>query len=93
MVEGPHPAPEALWPCCGACCGDEDASLSAESSTEFKDLPGTSANAVKRQIWTALIAMLILKYLQMKSTFGRLLSNLAACCVNNCSFFETREHG
>jgi hypothetical protein len=39
---------------------------------------GTSANAVKTQIWTALIAMLILKYLQMKSAFGWSLSNLAA---------------
>ena len=39
---------------------------------------GTSANAVKTQIWRALIAMLILKYLQMKSTFGWSLSNLAA---------------
>jgi hypothetical protein len=39
---------------------------------------GASANAVKTQIWTALIAMLILKYLQMKSSFGWSLSNLAA---------------
>ena len=37
-----------------------------------------SKNAVKTQIWTALIAMLILKYLQMKSSFGWPLSNLAA---------------
>jgi hypothetical protein len=39
---------------------------------------GASANAVKTQTWTALIAMLILKYLQLKSTFGWSLSNLAA---------------
>jgi hypothetical protein len=43
-----------------------------------KSFLGTSANAVKTQIWTALIAMLILKYLQMKSSFGWSLSNLAA---------------
>jgi hypothetical protein len=39
---------------------------------------GTSANAVKTQIWVALIAMLILKYLQMKSSFGCSLSKLTA---------------
>ena len=33
---------------------------------------------VKSQIWTALIAMLALKYLQIKSSFGWSLSNLAA---------------
>jgi hypothetical protein len=33
---------------------------------------------VQTQIWTALIAMLVLKYLQMKSTFGWSLSNLIA---------------
>jgi hypothetical protein len=43
-----------------------------------KSFLGASANAVKTQIWTALIAMLILKYLQMKSSFGWSLSNLAA---------------
>jgi hypothetical protein len=45
---------------------------------KVKSFLGTSANAVKTQIWTALIAMLILKYLQMKSSFGWSLSNLAA---------------
>ena len=44
----------------------------------MKTFLGTTANAVKTQIWTALIAMLILKYLQMKSRFGWSLSNLAA---------------
>jgi hypothetical protein len=39
---------------------------------------GTSANALKIQIWTALIAMLILKYLKLKATFGWSLSNLVA---------------
>ena len=31
---------------------------------------GTSANALKVQVWTALIAMLLLKYLQLRSRFG-----------------------
>jgi hypothetical protein len=33
---------------------------------------------VKTQIWTALIAMLILKYLQLRSRFSWSLSNLIA---------------
>jgi hypothetical protein len=49
-----------------------------KQNLKVKTFLGTSANAVKTQVWTALIAMLILKYLQMKSTFGWSLSNLAA---------------
>jgi Transposase DDE domain/Domain of unknown function (DUF4372) len=49
-----------------------------KQTLKVKTFLGTSANAVKTQIWTALIAMLILKYLQIKSTFGWSLSNLAA---------------
>jgi hypothetical protein len=33
---------------------------------------------VQIQIWTALIAMLLLKYLQLRSTYGWSLSNLVA---------------
>jgi Transposase DDE domain len=43
-----------------------------------KTFVGTSENALHVQIWTALIAMLLLKYLQMKSKFGWSLSNLVA---------------
>ncbi|WP_447973817.1 hypothetical protein [Nitrospira sp. Kam-Ns4a] len=39
---------------------------------------GTSANAVKIQVWTALIALLILRYLQLKARFALSLSNLVA---------------
>jgi hypothetical protein len=49
-----------------------------KQTLKVKTFLGTSANAVKTQIWTALIAMLILKYLQMKASFGWSLSNLAA---------------
>ena len=49
-----------------------------KQTLKVKTFLGTSANAVKTQIWTALIAILILKYLQLKSTFGWSLSNLAA---------------
>ncbi len=43
-----------------------------------KTFVGTSANALQTQIWTALIAMLLLKYLKLKARFGWSLSNLVA---------------
>jgi IS4 transposase len=43
-----------------------------------KTFVGTSANALHIQLWTALIALLVLKYLQLRSTFGWSLSNLVA---------------
>jgi Transposase DDE domain/Domain of unknown function (DUF4372) len=43
-----------------------------------KTFVGTSANALKTQIWTALIAMLILKYLKLRASFGWSLSHLVA---------------
>ena len=45
---------------------------------KIKTFVGTSPNAVKTQIWTALISILLLKYLQLKSTIGWSLSNLSA---------------
>ena len=39
---------------------------------------GTSANDVRIQIWTALIAILVLKFLQMRSRLKWSLSNLVA---------------
>ena len=44
----------------------------------MKTFVGTSPNALHIQIWTALIALLLLKYLQLKATFGWSLSNLVA---------------
>ena len=46
-----------------------------KQSCKVKTFVGTSANALKTQIWTALIAMLLVKILHMKSTFGWHLSN------------------
>lgn len=43
-----------------------------------KTFVGTSANALKTQLWAALIAMLLLKYLPLKSTFNWSFSNLVA---------------
>jgi Transposase DDE domain len=49
-----------------------------KQNLKIKTFVGTSANAVRIQIWTALIAMLLIKILQFKSTFGWALSNLVA---------------
>ena len=45
---------------------------------KVKTFVGTSENALFIQIWTALIALLLIKYLRFKSTFGWSLSNLIA---------------
>jgi hypothetical protein len=45
---------------------------------KIKTFVGVSENSVQTQIWTALIAMLLVKYLQLRSTFGWSLSNLIA---------------
>jgi Domain of unknown function (DUF4372)/Transposase DDE domain len=49
-----------------------------KQSLRVKTFVGTSANALKTQLWTALIAILLVKYLQLKSSFGWSLSNLVA---------------
>jgi hypothetical protein len=49
-----------------------------KQNLKIKTFVGTSANAVKIQIWTALIAMLILRFLQLRSKYNWSLSNLVA---------------
>jgi hypothetical protein len=49
-----------------------------KQNLKVKTFVGTSENAVKTQIWTALIAILLLKFLQIKSSWNWSLSNLAA---------------
>jgi len=49
-----------------------------KQNLRIKTFVGTSANALQIQIWTALIALLVLKYLQLRARFGWSLSNLAA---------------
>ncbi len=49
-----------------------------KQNLRIKTFVGTSYNAVMIQIWTALIAMLILKYLKMKAKIKWSLSNLVA---------------
>ncbi len=49
-----------------------------KQTLRIKTFPGTSANAVLIQIWTAWSAMLLVRCLQMRSRHGWNLSNLAA---------------
>ncbi len=53
-------------------------SKALKQNLKIKTFVGTFANAVKIQIWTALITMLILRYLQLRSQFKWSLSNLVA---------------
>jgi len=49
-----------------------------KQNLRVKTFVGTTPNALKIQIWTALIAILILKYLKVRSSFNWSLSNLVA---------------
>jgi len=49
-----------------------------KQNLRVKTFVGTSANALKVQIWTALIAILLLKYLKVRSRYKWSLSNLVA---------------
>ena len=49
---------------------------------------GTSANAIRTQVWTALIAMLVLKYLQLEPSFSWSLSTLAALLRQRLFFYR-----
>jgi transposase len=49
-----------------------------KQNLRIKTFVGTSANALKIQIWSALIAILILKYLQLRARCGWSLSRLVA---------------
>jgi hypothetical protein len=59
-----------------------------KQTLKIKTFVGTSANAVRTQVWTALIAMLVLKYLQMKSKFSWSLSMLAALLRQQLFFYR-----
>lgn len=49
-----------------------------KQNLRIKTFVGTSENALHIQIWTALIAMLILRYLMFRARFGWSLSNFVA---------------
>jgi len=59
-----------------------------KQTLKIKTFVGTSANAVRTQVWTALITMLVLKYLQLKSTFAWSLSTLAALLRQQLFFYR-----
>jgi hypothetical protein len=49
-----------------------------KQNLKIKTFVGTSPNALMTQIWTALIAILLLKYLKFRSSFAWSISNLVA---------------
>ena len=49
-----------------------------KQNLKIKTFVGTTANAVKTQVWSALITMLMLRFMQLKSKWGWSLSNLVA---------------
>jgi Domain of unknown function (DUF4372)/Transposase DDE domain len=49
-----------------------------KQNLKIKTFVGSTPNAVRIQIWTALIAMLLIKILQLRSSFAWALSNLVA---------------
>jgi IS4 transposase len=64
-----------------------------KQSLKIKTFVGTSPNAVKIQLWTALIAILLLKYMKMLSTYAHWsLSNLIALLrFNLLSYRDLKE--
>src|SRR5437763_4459850 len=59
-----------------------------KQTRKIKTFVGTSANAVRTQVWPAWIAMLVLKYLQLKSRFRWSLSTLAALLRQQLFFYR-----
>ena len=56
----------------------DSCSLRRSNHRRIKTFIGTSENAVRIQIWTALIAMLLLRLLHLRSTWRWSFSNLVA---------------
>jgi IS4 transposase len=67
-----------------------------KQNLKIKTFVGTSANALKIQVWTALIAMLLLRYLQLKSRFAWAFSHLVTLLRLNlltyCNLWEWLDH-
>lgn len=59
-----------------------------KQTAKIKTFVGTSANAVRTQIWTALIALVALKYLQLRSKFAWSVSTLAALLRQQLFFYR-----
>lgn len=67
-----------------------------KQNLKIKTFVGTSANALKIQVWTALIVMLLLRYLQLKSRLGWAFSHLVALLRLNlmtyCNLWHWLDH-
>lgn len=59
-----------------------------KQNLKVKTFLGTSENAVQSQLWTALTAMLILKFMQLKSSLDWSLSSLAALLRMNLLTYQ-----
>jgi len=64
-----------------------------KQNLRVKTFVGTSANALKVQIWTALIAILLLKYLKVRAWYKWSLSNLVALLRLNLLLTEIYGNG
>lgn len=73
--------------------GSEAFFKTLKQSRRSKTFVGTSENAVLIQIWTALIAMLVVKFRQLKSTFGWSLSNRVALLRRQLFLFRKSAEG
>ena len=64
-----------------------------KQNLRVKTFVGTSANALKVQIWTALIAILLLKYLKVRAWYKWSLSHLVALLRLNLLLTEIYGNG
>jgi transposase len=63
-----------------------------KQNLKIKTFVGTTANALHIQIWTALIVMLLLKYMQFKSRLNWSMSNLAVMVAWNLFTYRDLWH-
>ncbi|MDX2153082.1 MAG: hypothetical protein SFV54_20225 [Bryobacteraceae bacterium] len=66
---------------------------SLNQSLRIKTFIGTSADAVMIQIWTAFIAMLLVRRLQLQATYGWSLSHLITLMRQQLSVYVISAHG
>jgi len=65
--------------------GDRGVFSGAQAKPRVKAFVGTWENALQWQLWTALIAILLIKYLQLLlATASQLRLVPGLCCGNNC---------
>ncbi len=72
-----------------AALADRAVLQSAQAKPASQNLRGDSANALQIQIWTALIALLVLKYLQLRPPSAGLCPISWRCCASSCPSIAT----